>query len=133
MSATTTTTLTNTRPQDIQSWKSLFAKRLAAKKITEEFDYFDRNKSVISPPDLLKDKTKLNGKVCIVGAGMSGLYIAMILDTLNIPGLSYEILEADNRVGGRVYTYKFSDDPDLKHDYYDVGAMRFPRIPIMEK
>ena len=54
----------------------------------------------------------------------------MILDVLNIPGLSYEILEADNRVGGRVYTHKFSDAP---HDYYDVGAMRFPDIPIMAK
>lgn len=54
----------------------------------------------------------------------------MILDALNIPGLSYEIIEADNRVGGRVYTHKFSE---ATHDYYDVGAMRFPRIPIMEK
>ena len=54
----------------------------------------------------------------------------MILDKLNIPGLSYEILEANNRFGGRVYTHKFSE---AKHDYYDVGAMRFPKIPIMEK
>ena len=54
----------------------------------------------------------------------------MILDALNIPGLTYEILEADKRVGGRVYTHKFSGD---KHDYYDVGAMRFPDIPIMKK
>ena len=43
----------------------------------------------------------------------------MILDALEIPNLSYEILEASNRTGGRVYTYKFSDDP---HDYYDVSS-----------
>lgn len=54
----------------------------------------------------------------------------MILDELNIPGLSYEILEADNRVGGRIYTHRFSK---AKHDYYDVGAMRFPKIDIMKK
>lgn len=54
----------------------------------------------------------------------------MILDTLDIPGLSNEILEADDCVGGRVYTYRFSN---AKHDYYDVGAMRFPDITIMGK
>jgi len=61
---------------------------------------------------------------------VTGLYIAMILDTFNIPGLSYEVLEADDRVGGRVYTYRFSN---AKHDCYDVGAMRFPDITIMGK
>ena len=54
----------------------------------------------------------------------------MILDELNIPGLAYEIFEADDRFGGRVHTHRFSD---VKHDYYDVGAMRFPKIEIMEK
>ena len=66
----------------------------------------------------------------------------MILDKLNIPGLTYEILEADKRFGGRVYTHRFSDPKDAKnpedakrakHDYYDVGAMRFPDIDIMQK
>lgn len=71
-----------------------------------------------------------NSKVCIVGAGVSGLYIAMILDNLAIPGLSYQILEASNRVGGRMYTYHFSDEA---HDYYDIGAMRFPQINIMNR
>lgn len=41
----------------------------------------------------------------------------MILDALEIPNLSYEILEGSDRVGGRVYTHRFSD---AKHDYYDV-------------
>ncbi|KAK0672657.1 putative L-amino-acid oxidase precursor [Cercophora samala] len=67
-------------------------------------------------------------KVCIVGAGVAGLYIAMILDSLNI---SYDILEANpNRVGGRCYTYRFSEEP---HDYYDIGAMRYPNIPTMKR
>lgn len=69
-------------------------------------------------------------KVCIIGAGAAGLYIAMILDDLSIPELSYDILEADDRIGGRMYTHYFSE---TKHDYYDTGAMRFPQIPIMDR
>ncbi|CAI4214550.1 unnamed protein product [Parascedosporium putredinis] len=69
-------------------------------------------------------------KVCIVGAGVAGLYIATILDSLEIPGLSYDILESSDRVGGRMYTHKFSDAP---HDYYDIGAMRYPCIKIMDR
>lgn len=69
-------------------------------------------------------------KVCIVGAGVAGLYIAMVLDSLQIPNLTYDILEASSRVGGRVYTHKFSDQ---RHDYYDIGAMRYPLIPIMDR
>ena len=70
-------------------------------------------------------------KICIVGSGMAGLYIAMILDDLKIPNLTYEILEANTRVGGRIYTHYF--DRSKPHDYCDIGAMRFPEIPIMDR
>ena len=66
-------------------------------------------------------------KVCIVGAGMSGLYSALILDHLGVP---YDILEAADRPGGRILTHYFST---REHDYYDIGAMRFPNIPPMER
>ena len=66
-------------------------------------------------------------KVCIVGAGMSGLYSALILDHL---GIKYDLLEANDRPGGRVLTHYFST---RKHDYYDIGAMRFPNVPPMER
>ncbi|RYP64795.1 hypothetical protein DL770_009126 [Monosporascus sp. CRB-9-2] len=69
-------------------------------------------------------------KLCIVGAGMAGLYIALILDTLNIPGISFDFFEASDRIGGRCLTHEFSKIP---HDYYEVGAMRFPVIPVMER
>ncbi|KAL4723242.1 hypothetical protein ACLX1H_009732 [Fusarium chlamydosporum] len=69
-------------------------------------------------------------KVCIVGAGIAGLYIAMILDDLQIPNLEYEILEASDRVGGRVYTHRFSEE---ENDYYDIGAMRYPDIPTNQR
>ncbi|KAG1873114.1 hypothetical protein F4604DRAFT_2011818 [Suillus subluteus] len=61
------------------------------------------------------------GTVGILGAGVGGLYTALILDSLNI---KYEILEASDRTGGRLFTYNFPNGG--KYDYYDVGAMRFP-------
>lgn len=70
-------------------------------------------------------------RLCIVGAGVSGLYIAMILDSLGIPNLEYDILESSDRIGGRIFTHQF--DSSTPHQYYDIGAMRFPRIPIMDR
>jgi hypothetical protein len=69
----------------------------------------------------------LDAKFCIIGAGAAGLYIAMILTEL---GISFDILEASDRVGGRMYTHRFSEAPN---DYYDVGAMRWPNFPLMQK
>jgi len=82
-------------------------------------------------------------KVAIVGAGVSGLFLGMMLDYLNdhIPefNVGYEIFEANDasRVGGRMFTYNFKPhpphNPQGPHDYYDVGAMRFPHNPIMQR
>lgn len=61
--------------------------------------------------------------VGIIGAGAAGLYAAVLLDSLNI---DYEILESSERLGGRVFTYRFNQaawdasepgDPDY-YDYY---------------
>jgi len=70
-------------------------------------------------------------KICIIGAGISGLYTAMILDSLKIPNLTYEILESSDRIGGQLYTHYF--DEEEEHQYYDIGAMRFPRLKIMNR
>lgn len=64
-------------------------------------------------------------RICIIGAGIAGLYLAMMLDDLGLSTLSYDILESRDRIGGRVYTHKFEDGKD---NYYDVGAMRFPKV-----
>ncbi|PPQ76897.1 hypothetical protein CVT24_008782 [Panaeolus cyanescens] len=64
-------------------------------------------------------------RVAIIGAGVAGLRAAMLLQSKGIP---YDILEASGRAGGRAFTYKFSPGSTPgKHDYYDVGAMRFPK------
>lgn len=65
-------------------------------------------------------------------AGPAGLYTALMLDDLGIP---YHIHEARDRVGGRLFTYKFPGDSgsDPNYNYYDVGAMRFPKIAPMAR
>ncbi|KAJ0162874.1 putative bifunctional amine oxidase [Colletotrichum tanaceti] len=74
--------------------------------------------------------------VGIVGAGAAGLFSALVLEHLNTAQSSvkftYDILEADttNRSGGRLYTHNFSQQP---HDYFDVGAMRFPKHAVMDR
>jgi monoamine oxidase len=58
--------------------------------------------------------------VVIVGAGMAGLTAGMLLKEA---GHKVTILEARNRLGGRIYTYRgFAGQM-----YGEFGAMRFPR------
>ena len=85
------------------------------------------------PKEVSNAPKKEELKVCIVGAGISGLYAAWILKLLGVP---YEILEASDRIGGRVYTHYFGDDKEeakKHHQYYDIGCMRFPDTPVMAR
>ena len=63
-------------------------------------------------PAETKDEEKTKKKVCIIGGGIGGLYAAMLLQDLGIP---FEVLEADSRFGGRLFTYSFGDSFE---DYY---------------
>ncbi|KAM3064639.1 hypothetical protein ACMFMG_007580 [Clarireedia jacksonii] len=84
-------------------------------------------------PKPLSEDSKAAIKVCIIGAGMAGLYIAYILKKLNITDVSFEILEASDRVGGRAFTHHFTNFSQENHQFYEVGAMRFPRNHVMER
>ena len=67
-------------------------------------------------------KASLN--VGIIGGGISGLYSAMLLQK-HIPGVSVKIFEVRDRIGGQIYTHRFSTEP---HQYFEAGAMRIPEI-----
>ena len=54
----------------------------------------------------------------------------MILEDLGIP---YQIIEAQNKVGGRLFTYQFPHPIGAPYNYFDVGAMRFPKISSMRR
>ncbi|TCP29548.1 monoamine oxidase [Scopulibacillus darangshiensis] len=64
--------------------------------------------------------TQLPKKIIVAGAGMAGLVAASLLKKA---GHSVTILEANDRIGGRVYTLRYPFVDDL---YLDVGAMRIP-------
>ncbi|TFY51012.1 hypothetical protein EVG20_g11211, partial [Dentipellis fragilis] len=56
----------------------------------------------------------------IVGGGAAGLYAALLLQSM---GHLVTIYEASGRIGGRIFTYHFSSQPD---QYFEAGAMRIP-------
>ncbi len=65
-------------------------------------------------------KTQAPKKIIIVGAGMSGLVAASLLKKA---GHQITILEASDRVGGRVHTLR---SPFTNGHYMEAGAMRIP-------
>jgi monoamine oxidase len=80
-------------------------------------DYIDVVKQGISK----KFKDGKPKKVIVVGAGLAGLSAGY---ELKRAGHTVVILEAQQRVGGRVYTLR---DPFTDGLYAEVGAMRIPR------
>ncbi|TVY68037.1 putative bifunctional amine oxidase [Fusarium oxysporum f. sp. cubense] len=97
----------------------------------------EKTKKFTGPGNIPEEQGKIS--VGIVGAGVAGLFVALLFDWLNghdeLKGkglkISYDILEAAGaeRLGGRLYTHHFSDE---EHDYYDVDAMSFPNNTVMK-
>ncbi len=67
-------------------------------------------------------KTKRRKKVIVIGAGMAGLVSSSLLKEA---GHDVHLIEASDRVGGRVYTIR---SPFTDGFYLDAGAMRIPNI-----
>ncbi|RIA83086.1 hypothetical protein C1645_834332 [Glomus cerebriforme] len=75
---------------------------------------------------LPKPKDPTQSRICIIGAGMSGLFSVLLLQKARFQKIM--ILEYQNRVGGRVHTQYFNDDKKQKL-YGELGAMRLPKTP----
>ncbi|MFI9202112.1 flavin monoamine oxidase family protein [Streptomyces sp. NPDC053048] len=60
-------------------------------------------------------------RVTVIGAGISGLVTAYELERL---GCRVEVLEGNNRIGGRIHTHRFGDGPGAPS--VELGAMRIP-------
>ncbi|MGH0427834.1 flavin monoamine oxidase family protein [Bacillus hominis] len=65
-------------------------------------------------------KTNTPKRITIAGAGMSGLVAASLLKEA---GQEVTIIEANNRIGGRVYTIR---EPFSAGLYFNAGPMRIP-------
>jgi monoamine oxidase len=74
-----------------------------------------------TPRDGLGERTGAPKRVVVIGAGIAGLVAAYELDRA---GHDPIVLEANQRVGGRVYTLR-GFAPGL---YGEAGAMRIPRV-----
>lgn len=68
--------------------------------------------------------------VGIIGAGISGLYTALLLRR---EGHKVTVFEAADRVGGRIYTYRFTPQAKSEDIYFEAGAMRIPRSSLHSK
>ncbi|KZV96718.1 hypothetical protein EXIGLDRAFT_670834 [Exidia glandulosa HHB12029] len=63
-------------------------------------------------------------EIGIVGAGMSGLMTAYLLDSVGIH--NWKIIEASQRLGGRVHTTYLNGTKPEDYQYQEMGPMRFP-------
>ncbi|KAI1813945.1 L-amino acid oxidase [Poronia punctata] len=70
--------------------------------------------------DVQEAKSK---EIAIIGAGMAGLMTYLILHQSGLDNV--KILEASNRLGGRVHTEYLSGGP-FNYSYQEMGPMRFP-------
>lgn len=61
--------------------------------------------------NLLENKNSFQGEVLIVGAGIAGLYTAKLLKEA---GIRFTILEASDRVGGRIHSHQGFADFDVE-------------------
>ena len=76
-------------------------------------------KFMLQMSELANTTTKKH--ITVLGAGVAGLVAAYELEKM---GHTVDIIEASNRIGGRVWTHRFGEEKDAP--YAELGAMRIP-------
>ncbi|MBV6621389.1 MAG: FAD-dependent oxidoreductase [Rivularia sp. (in: Bacteria)] len=76
-------------------------------------------KFMLQMSELANTETKKH--ITVLGAGVAGLVAAYELEKM---GHTVDIMEASNRIGGRVWTHRFGSESDAP--YAELGAMRIP-------
>ncbi|KAG6008276.1 hypothetical protein E4U21_004738 [Claviceps maximensis] len=120
------------RAQDLNGVKKKVAKRAVAKPIhmtpSDHFDplgpWFDGIKFVSQrEPSVVDVQAAKSKEIAIVGAGISGLMTYLILQQSGLTNIT--IVEANDRIGGRIHTSYLSGGPS-NYSYQDLGAMKLP-------
>ncbi|KAK8110119.1 L-amino-acid oxidase [Apiospora kogelbergensis] len=118
-------------PQRFQTVKKRDLRKRSGVAMTQEMGidtwgpWFDGVKllesKALSTVDAAAAKSK---EVAIVGGGMSGLMTYLVLSQSGMSNI--KILEASQRLGGRVHTEYLSGGP-FDYSYQEMGPMRFPK------
>lgn len=66
-------------------------------------------------------------QVGVVGGGIAGLYAALLLKQ---QGHSVAVFESNSRLGGRIYTHRFTHLGNDGGAFFEAGAMRIPQSPM---
>ena len=93
-------------------------------QLAKQYQQILESRDAKTKPSTTKASSKRENEhedIAIVGAGIAGLYSALLFKT-NFPQLRVKIFEANDRIGGRVYTHRFSDEP---FQYFEAGAMHY--------
>lgn len=120
------------------TFRAAYAKHVLNKNLLQKYNAFcGKNETKLPSPesqnilDVVERPPDLESAVCVVGAGAAGLSTAILLTYLGFKNVW--VLEATDRVGGRVYTHQFTSGDECRHNYYDVGAMRIPNIATQQR
>ncbi|CAE6459827.1 unnamed protein product [Rhizoctonia solani] len=81
---------------------------------------------ILLPSKTSATDTRPINKVAVVGGGVAGLRAAMMLGS----NFNVDLYEAGDECGGRLFTHHFEGGGEW--DYFDVGAMRFPKTELMK-
>jgi len=97
------------------------------REAAEDVDFNSVAKKLFDFPTRLKDRgiTRNLKRICVIGGGIAGLTAAY---ELTERGHEVTLLEASNRLGGRMLTHYFNEELKEAAPYAELGAMRIPEV-----